>query len=431
MKSVFSVLFAGMIGCVAAQPVSAADTVGYKEKILYSFCSQQNCTDGAAPGGGLIAGNGLLYGTTGGGGSSTQCNGGGCGTVFSIDRRTGAEKVLYSFCPKRNCNDGADPAAGLLAVNGILYGTTSGGGQYGGTICPSGCGTVFSLDPSTGVETVLYSFCHNKSSCADGAIPIAGLIDVNGVLYGTTLAGGTTGCSGDGCGTVFSLDPGTGAETVLYSFCTQTNCADGQWPHANLVAVKGKLYGTTLYGGPNNGCNSSFKCGVAFAIDTKTGAESTVYSFCNKSDCRDGALPQANLIDVKGTLYGTTSFGGGGTCQNMPPGCGTVFALDPGTGAETVLHAFAGGADGKWPSVGLIAAKGTLYGTDIGGGSDNAGTAFSFDLSTGTETVIWSFCGTNCAFPSSLIDVDGKLYGTLASGGSGNGGAVFALKKGR
>ena len=430
MKLVFIPLFAG-IACTFVQPTFGADATTYKEKIVYSFCSQQNCTDGAGPDGGVIAVNGLLYGTTSGGGSSTQCNGGGCGTVFSVDPATGAETVLYSFCPKRNCNDGAYPVAGLLAVNGILYGTTAGGGQYGGTACPFGCGAVFSLDPSTGAETVLYSFCHDKDICADGATPQAGLIDVNGVLYGTTYGGGGTGCNMYGCGTVFGIDPSTGTETMLYSFCSQTNCADGETPQAALLSVKGKLYGTTLYGGPNAGCDIGSACGTVFTIDLKTGAESVAYAFCSQNGCADGALPNANLINVKGTLYGTTSFGGVYPCQNRPPGCGAVFSLDPGTGGETVLHSFGSGDDGIHPSTGLVDVKGTLYGTTYPGGSQNAGAAFALDLSTGTETVIWSFCGTNCDYPSSLIDLNGKLYGTLAGGGRHGGGAVFELKKTR
>lgn len=435
MKGAFVAVLAGMVGCAVVQSVCAADVPMWNEQVLYSFCSQQNCTDGAGAGGGLIAVNGLLYGTTGGGGSSTKCNGGGCGTVFSMDSGTGAETVLYSFCPKGGCNDGASPAGGLLAVNGILYGATEGGGRYGDTMCPFGCGTVFSLDPSTGAETVLYSFCHkHRNSCADGAVPSANLIDVDGILYGTTFEGGIAGCDGEGCGTVFSIDPGTDAERVLYSFCRRTNCADGQWPNAGLLAVKGKLYGTTDAGG-RSGCGGSpSTCGTVFAIDLKTGAESVPYTFCSQTGCTDGAVPEANLIEAKGTLYGTTSFGGAYTCQNMPPGCGTVFALDPSTGSETVLHPFSSGDDGAIPLTGLIDVKGTLYGTNIEGGTAHAGTAFAVKLSTGTETVIWSFCGTNCAFPSSLLDDHGKLYGTLASGGTGaygDGGAVFVLSKTR
>jgi uncharacterized repeat protein (TIGR03803 family) len=78
---------------------------------------------------------------------------------------------------------------------------------------------------------------------------VASLIDVNGTLYGTTQEGGTYNA-----GTVFGLDPYIRAQRTLYSFCRQLNCADGLDPDANLMDVKGTLYGTTLGGGTyNNG----------------------------------------------------------------------------------------------------------------------------------------------------------------------------------
>ena len=108
---------------------------------------------------------------------------------------------------------------------------------------------MFSLDPASGSETVLYSFCAQQN-CADGAAPLANLINVDGVLYGTTLIGGITGCStNEGCGTVFSFEPGTGAEQVVYAFCSQQSCADGAYPEAALIAVNNMLYGTTEGGG--------------------------------------------------------------------------------------------------------------------------------------------------------------------------------------
>ncbi|HEX4079335.1 MAG TPA: choice-of-anchor tandem repeat GloVer-containing protein [Rhizomicrobium sp.] len=155
MKAVSIVLFAGTFGCLFGHAVSAMDAVTYKEKALYAFCGQQNCADGADPSANLIDVNGTLYGTTYAGGD-TGCGGGGCGTVFSIDLNTGTEKMLYSFCSQANCTDGALPEAGLINVNGTLYGTT----YQGGIACSGrdfGCGAVFSLEPNTGAEKVLYS----------------------------------------------------------------------------------------------------------------------------------------------------------------------------------------------------------------------------------------------------------------------------------
>jgi len=186
---------------------------------------------------GLIHVKSHLYGTTQGGGA-------GGGVVFSLNRKTGAEEVLYSFCGQQNCLDGFNPR-GLIDVDGTLYGTTLQGGSYN---CDQGqgCGTVFSLDPTTGAHTVLHSF----GSGTDGTTPVAGLIHVNGALCGTTGAGGATGCGTLGCGTVFSIDPNTGAETVIYSFGAGT---DGRGPEAGLTAVNGKFYGTTAEGGAHGG----------------------------------------------------------------------------------------------------------------------------------------------------------------------------------
>jgi hypothetical protein len=60
---------------------------------------------------------------------------------------------------------------------------------------------VFTVNPDTGAETVLYAFAGGS----DGADPEGALTAVNGTLYGTTLSGAGTGCDGGGCGTVFAL----------------------------------------------------------------------------------------------------------------------------------------------------------------------------------------------------------------------------------
>jgi len=51
---------------------------------------------------------------------------------------------------------------------------------------------------------VLYSFAGG----GDGATPQGTLLDSNGVMYGTTSAGGNGGCFDNaGCGTVFEVVP--------------------------------------------------------------------------------------------------------------------------------------------------------------------------------------------------------------------------------
>jgi uncharacterized repeat protein (TIGR03803 family) len=258
---------------------------------LYSFCSKSGCPDGSEPSAGLVqATNGDLYGTTNYGGAN--CAPYGCGTVFKITP-SGTLTTLYSFCSKTGCTDGYNPYAGLVqASNGDLYGTTLyGAGTYGYG------GTVFKITPS-GTLTTLYSFC-SKSGCTDGSEPYAGLVKAaNGDLYGTTFNGGA-----NSEGTVFKITP-SGTLTTLYSFCSQSGCTDGNRPVAGLVqATNGDLYGTT------NSDGAEYTGGTVFKI-TPSGTLTTLYSFCSQSQCPDGQGPGGLVQATDGNLYGTTLSGG-------------------------------------------------------------------------------------------------------------------------
>jgi uncharacterized repeat protein (TIGR03803 family) len=416
MRYLFFGAWIGAVGYALGLPLPATAIAASTETVVYSFCSKTYCTDGAAPMAGLIEVDGTLFGTTEGGGAHcTYFEPPGCGTAFSVNPTTGANRV-YSFKPR----DGAWTAANLIDVKGMLYGVTSGRGAYG-------AGTAFRLNPSTGAETVLHSF----GDGADGASPWANVIDVKGTLYGTTCCGGANGTGG----TVFAVNARTGAETVLHSFG-----GDGAGLFSGLIDVKGVLYGTTVGGGTNCTAYAQGGCGTMFSIDPTTGAETVIYSFCSLRNCKDGASPSSGLIDVNGILYGTTFAGGTKNpngCYNGGgfPGCGTVFSIDPGTGVETVLHSFQdNGKDGWQPDADLMDVKGALYGTTDGGGSGDTkacgnvfgygcGTVFSLDMKNGKEKVLYSFCSRrNCtdgAFPlSNLIAVKGVLYGTTENGGA-------------
>jgi uncharacterized repeat protein (TIGR03803 family) len=98
----------------------------------------------------------------------------------------------------------------------------------------------------------------------------------------------------------------------------------GDYPNG-LVEANGLLYGTTPGGG-----GGSCDCGEVFSINPKSGAETIVYSFCSQADCTDGARPAGDLLNVNGTLYGVTEYGGSGACPTGTlVGCGTVFAITP------------------------------------------------------------------------------------------------------
>ena len=346
------------------------------------------------PNGNLVALNGLLYGTTttGGGGiqsSSSDC----CGTVFAVNPSSGQESVVYRF---KGGTDGAQPMGNLVALNDMLYGATyTGGGSFencpptsSATSSSSGnCGTVFAVNPSTGAESVLYSFKGGK----DGSLPAMGLVTMNGLLYGVTIYGGTgcasTGSTAGGCGTVFQVNPSTGAESVLYSFKGGT---DGIGQYTTLIAANGMLYGTTDSGGP-------YRTGTIFAVNPSTGAESVLYKFQNAYG--DAAIPAGGLIAINDLLYGTTSEGGAS-------GNGTIFEVSASGTGFTILYSFNGASGGA----GLIDVSGTIYGAGT--------TVFSFNTVTSRERIIYHL--RSAYGPSNnLTAINGILYGTTYEGGAG------------
>jgi uncharacterized repeat protein (TIGR03803 family) len=324
---------------------------------------------------------GALYGTTFLGGAYNQ------GTVFRLSppapgQTKWALSVLYHF---HGGNDGGAPSGGVVrGSSGALYGTAFSGGSNSN-------GVVFKLTPPgpgkpTWTETVLHDFNYNwVLNNHDGANPCAGLImDASGALHGTTIGGGTANQSVAGCGTVFKLTPPgpgqtTWTETVLYRFA---GGADGQSPSSGLTA------------------------------------------------------------DRTGALYGTTHYGGAGTCQDdwgTVVGCGTVFKLTPPlpgttTWTKTILHRFTNSPDGGLPAGTLrLDATGALYGTMYEGGTSGCGTVFKLTppaagRTAWTESVLHSFAGPDGAGPQGgvIADAAGRLYGATSGGGTGYG-VVFRL----
>jgi uncharacterized repeat protein (TIGR03803 family) len=377
---------------------------------LYTFTG----SDGAFPSSLTIDAAGNLYGTALNGGD-LNCGGGfGCGVVFEVNA-SGQFSLLHTFT---GIPDGELPdqwGALLRTAAGILFGETSAGGA-------NGFGMIYSLNPLTGKEKILYSF----TSIAGGFYPSGGVIrDSAGDFYGTTEFGGDTACNqGSGCGTVFKLS-NTGAFTTLYSF---TGSPDGIQPHSGVVRDSaGNLYGTNVYGGAQ--CPDSIGCGTVFEIDS-SGNETIVHTFSGGSD---GGLPFAGLIrDGKGNLYGTADAYGS-------RGNGVVFRINPAA-SETVLYNFSG-TDGSSPRGRLVAdSAGNLYGTTAYGGTGTCtygcGTVFQLDRQ-GHETVLYNFTGgADGSLPLSILvrDAAGNLYGTTGYGGdsscsvnSSGCGTVFKL----
>ena len=398
-----------------------------KETSLYNFNGGSN--DGSAPLGGVVADQaGNLYGTTGTGGSYTDCSpfGQTCGVVFELAPNGGTwtESVLYTFTGGA---DGGEPLAGLaIDSQGNLYGTTAIGGSFGN-------GTVFMLSFASGTwtESVLYSF----RGGSDGSYPQAAVTLHNGSIYGTTYAGGGNYCLGapSGCGTIFQLQPGNNGwtENVLYRF---TNGADGAFPYASLILdPAGNLYGATTQGGYLSKNCAPYGCGNVFQL--KHGPSGwTLNSLHAFTYDTDGSAPIGGLLaGPRNTLYGTASGGGAGFS-------GTVFQLAYAKGAWTfnLLYTFSG-SDGSAPEGTLVGNGKYLFGTTYGGGTGSGcffggpcGTVFMLTAtgSTWKETVLHSFTnnGTDGTYPEDGLILDkAALYGTTSAGGPADKGTVFAI----
>jgi uncharacterized repeat protein (TIGR03803 family) len=205
---------------------------------------------------------------------------------------------------------------------------------------------------------VLYSF----QGTADGSAPAGGVVaDRTGNLYGTTYK-----YDGDNDGVAFELRKRAAwKDSVLYTF---TDNGGGEDPYAGMIMpAKGKLYGTAIESGPNDG-------GVAFELVLGTKhrwTEKLLHAFGASGD---GNAPYGGVTaDKRGDLYGATVFGG-------PSNAGIVYELRPsksGQWEEKILYSFTGGSDGQYPSGSLtIDATGNLYGATSDGGQNGDGAVF-------------------------------------------------------
>ena len=366
--------------------------------ILKSFTS---VPDGNVPYCTLVADtNGLLYGTTSGGGISNQ------GTIFVIHtnafgyKNTFGYMTLASFVGTTN---GVAPFAGLvLSTNGGLYGITFSGGI-------SNYGTVFTIGRDGSGFAVLHSF----TGGTDGENPRAGLIEASdGALYGTTYFANSANR-----GTIFKLNKDGSGYSVLHTF---TGNPDGQQPTCKLLeASDGILYGTTVFGSAHNK-------GAIFAMNKDGSGYGTLYDF--GSITGDGTGPSAGLIEGSDyALYGT-AYLGGGTGNN-----GIVFTINKDGNGYQILHGFSTtNGDGQRPNGELIeGVDGALYGGTDFGSTGSSGVIYKLNKDSSGYQILRNFSSSNgdahtpkCAL---LQLSNGILYGTTEFGAVGGAGCVFTL----
>jgi uncharacterized repeat protein (TIGR03803 family) len=363
--------------------------------------------------------------------------------------------TIYTFA---GGDDGLEPSGGLTHRDGLLYGTT----QYGG---PVNAGTVFKLDPATGAKTLLHTFDRTRdgefpqgliyqggalwinledggknnegtlvkvnhrtgvrklltsfNDKSGGVAPLGRLTYQDGLFYGATFGDASGACGGDGCGTIFTYNPATNIQATLYTF---KGPPDGAVPDGDMVYRDGSFYGVTWYGGGSGNGQQDSGGGTLFKLDPKTGAETQLYSF---SGGVDGKTPSGSLTLFGSTIYGSTFFGG--KFDN-----GVIFKLDLETGVESVLYNFTGGSDGSGPNGSLLLKDGALYGSTTSGGA-NFGVIFKLDLATDTETVLYTFSGhSDGSYPvGGLLYKDHALFGEAQFGGVAfdlqGAGTIFKL----
>ena len=272
--------------------------------VLHSFASNP---DGNMPYGRLMLGeNGVLCGTTVFGGSN------GLGTIFTLKTNGSAHAVLHHF--STNVFDGQHPRAALLkGSDGAVYGTTTEGGT-------NGVGTLFKLNLDGTGFTLLHNFTTNPVPPAPdlGRNPDELVQGLDGLLYGTTRAGGASGA-----GTIFRIHTNGADAAVLLDLTAPAG--DARSHHAGLMqANDGMLYGTFFNG---NGHTN----GSVFKVRTNGTDYAVLHSFTTNTF--DGRNPDSRLIEgASGSLYGMTATGGAS-------GQGTIFRINTnGTGFTISLR---------------------------------------------------------------------------------------------
>jgi uncharacterized repeat protein (TIGR03803 family) len=339
--------------------------------------------------------------------------------AISLSLAVRSQAQTYTNLDYFNKQDGWDGAAGpmIQGTDGNFYGATIvGGANVVGPVF--GGGNVFQLSPSGDLRSI-YSFC-SQPNCADGQYPLWGpVLASDGNLYGVASVGGSYAGSIYGSGTFYKLTLG-GEFTLLYTFCPSSPCTDGDGPNGIILGSDGNFYGATAAGGEFGG-------GTVFQISS-TGKLTVLHSFCSLTNCKDGKNPQYPPIQASnGNFYGTTLEGGS-------TGGGGVYELTP-SGTYTVIHNFCslpGCTDGEQPTTIVQGADGNIFGATVGGGSKGYGWGTVFEITSTNQYIVLDSFDILRAHPFAGLALanDGNFYGTTMGAGTGtgiNGGTVFEV----
>ncbi len=322
-----------------------------------------------------------LFGLTSAGGDDDL------GTIFQYNPSSNTLNVDYSLT---TTSSGSLPCRSALVNpgNGKLYGTTYSGGEFN-------LGVIFEFNPTNGTYSKKIDF----NDSLKGSNPIGSLFLYNGKFYGMTSKGGLFGN-----GVIYEWDFNTNTFTKKYDF----QRSSGANPNGSFTAYKSTLYALAEQGGANG-------LGVIFSFNPTTNTYSKIYDFSLKT----GAYPAGTLSLYNGKLYGTTQQGGK---NNV----GVIFQIDSLNTYQKRVD-FTGEKNGLNPYSGsLTFTNGKFYGQTLGGGTDDYGTIFEWNIIADTISKKYEFSLATGAYPlGGLTLSNGKLYGLSYVGGSDSVGVIF------
>ena len=334
---------------------------------------------GGLPLGGLVLANGSLWGTTAYGPYHPEMGAFGTfsgGTVFRVSLETGELTTAVDFTGEM----GAAPVSGLaLAANGDLYGATMGDDLFETGPIPGTLFKVSSNDDSFAVVKTFNGFDEGKWPAARP------LVTGDGVLYGTTMQGGSLDQ-----GVIYSFDPSTDAFSVVADFGVESAAGVFQ---GGLIDVNGTLYGTA------NGGNL-YAAGIVYRLD------GNVIVPIHHFDGMTALFPNNTLIAADGALYGTTE---------LPTG--TIFRITVADAAAPTLvldHAqasYGGVADLKAT---LSSSSGPIAGAEIAF-SLNGNSIPAITDAAGVASVVVPVSGMNAGSYPGAITATATAEGLSAS----------------
>lgn len=344
--------------------------------VLHSFGTNEM---GLGPCAALVQGpDGVLYGTTGDGGTCNQ------GQVFKV-QPDGTDYTVLKNC---TVAEGANPNTRLVLAGDTLYGTTVNGGDRER-------GTIFRIQTDGSRYAVLKHFPGRE-----GADPNVDLAFSDDKLYGATERGGWANA-----GTLFRINTDGSGYTVLHEFSAPSN-------PSSVIVRDQTVYGTTAVGG-------HLQAGTIFKLHTDGSGFTVLKEFLST----DGSCPSGALLLSGSTLYGTTLNGG-------QAGSGVVYALNTDGSGFAVLKDFSEATDGQYPNGGLVLSGSELFGTCYGSASTEFGTLFKVSTNGTGFSVLYAFTNRNYGFnPRAALTLSGKtLYGTTYFGGAFGYGTAFKLQ---